>query len=85
MPYVMNLDMLLTVVASAYLYRKLKKTNDLFNTSKEIVAVGRFSIVAVGELLGHARRGCNMGLFVGAPRSVSSWRLANPNPPRFFF
>eukprot|EP00752_Nemacystus_decipiens_P004835 g4399.t1 len=52
MPYVMNLDMLLTVVASAYLYRELRKTNDLFNTSKEIVAVGGFSLLAVVMVLG---------------------------------
>lgn len=51
MPYVMNVDMLLTVVASAYLYRKLNKTKDLFNTSGEIVTVGMFSILAVGELV----------------------------------
>lgn len=50
MPYVMNLDMLLTVVASAILYSKLNKTKDLFNTSDEIVTVGWFSILAVGEL-----------------------------------
>lgn len=49
MPFVMDLDMLLTVGASAILYRALKKTNDLFNMSKEILAVGRFSIVGVGE------------------------------------
>lgn len=50
MPIVMRLDMLLTVGGSVYLYRKLKKTNDLFNTSKEIVSVGWFSIAAMGKL-----------------------------------
>lgn len=58
MPYVMNLDMLVTVGAGAYLYRELKKTNDLFNTSQEIVAVGKFSIVAVGEQYSDARGYC---------------------------
>lgn len=72
---VMNLDMLLTVGASAYLYRKLKKTNDLFNTSKEIVAVGRFSIVAVGELSvarGYCTAARNKGLCVEMFRVVPS-------------
>lgn len=49
MPIVAGLDMLLTLVASAVLYRKMNEVNDLFNTSKEILTVGFFSIVALGE------------------------------------
>lgn len=48
-PIVAVLDMLLTLVASAVLYRKMNEVNDLFNTSKEIMTVGFFSIVALGE------------------------------------
>lgn len=49
MPVVATFDMLLTLIASAVLYRKMKAIQDLFNTSKEIVTVGSFAILSLGE------------------------------------
>lgn len=51
MPIVGTLDMLLTLIASAVLYRKMDEINDLFNMSKEIKTVGCFAILSLGELL----------------------------------
>lgn len=50
MPMIGTFDMLLTLVSSAFLYRKMKEINDLFNTSKELLAVGCFAILSLGEL-----------------------------------